>query len=234
MMKQLSLGELLRYALSGAVFVGAYAIARHGASGPSQLLGSADRRIIVAVVAILAGVLTYALHRALYRIIIRIVLAYLRVRGLVCSSFAFCCGFHASEFKRDYTRWVRHHNYPLFHERLQLWASHVHFLYCSAWAAGGGAIVGHLLPWAAAQPRLAAFAALITPLSYRPGGCCGFVLCFAAGSLVAALVQDCSLTYTDCRLCEDSRLDGGIPNLPEHLKPPIQAEKGSDEKPGKA
>src|SRR5258705_386625 len=83
------------------------------------------------VVSILAGFLTYALHRRVYRIIIRILVAYLRLRDLVPDTFAWWSDFHASEFRRDFIRWVRHHNYPLFPERLQLWASHVHFLDCS-------------------------------------------------------------------------------------------------------
>lgn len=225
MLKQLSLGELLRYTLSGAVFVGGYAVSRFGSSGPSQLLGGYERALLVAVVATLTGVLTYALHRAVYRVITRLVLGYLRLRGLVRTSFSSWRDFHASEFRRDYFRWVRYHNYPLFHERLQLWASHVHFLYCSSWAGAAGALLGRFLY--SATSALPTSPAAATP-ACAPDQCFWFVMVFSLICLAAAFVQDCSLTYTDCRFCPDAA-DGSIPDLPKHLKGPLKSEKSADE-----
>ena len=225
MLKKLGIGELLRYALSGAIFVVTYASARYGWSiNSAELFGTAERGIAVAVAAVLAGILTYALHRVVYRGITRLVLGYLRLRGLVDASFAAWRGFHRSEFRRDYVRWARQHNYPVFHEALQLWASHVHFLYCSAWAAAGGAFLGRWARRAGAQLNPAASA---SP-GISPEQCFMAALGLACLCWLAAFIQNCSLTYADCRFCQHSGITD-IPNLAGDLRPPLGAKEASDE-----
>lgn len=215
MLKQFHFGDLLRYVLSGAMLIAAFTVSRYGFPGFSTLLSTSDRAIMVSFAAILSGVLIYALHRAFYRVISRVTIAYLRARGLLDNSFACWRGFHASEFRSDYARWTRRHNYPRFHESLALWASHVHFLYCSAWGLLIGACLGRLLLIHESKPALPSFLSPSPELPYFR-----FALVVAMVCVAFAFIQDLSLTYTDRMMVKNCHFDAGKPNLAKHLFPP--------------
>lgn len=130
--------------------------------------------------------------------------------------------FRKEEFDRDYARWVRGCNFPAFQERMSLWAAHVHFLYCSAWAALAGAFIGRLILSMTEGKNFFTD----HPGLYTFWG----ALVFAIVLLFVGFSQDTLLTFYDLKLAEKEmvkKLDKDIKKQPEQ-KPPGSAlqEKG--------
>ena len=213
MLKSLSLAELLRYGLSGAIFIAALMSAKLGVTGAFRNRSWPDVAILAAL-ALVAGCFFYSVHRILYRFITPI-LQKVRSKKYPIEQLPTDKPFLENEYRRDFERWKRRCTSSRFQANLDLWAAHVHFLYCSAWAAAAGVIVGRVILLRSAAPGVL----LCDDRAWLSA--VGF-LCFSVLCLLAAIVQDYVLTYYDRRLIIDATL------VPQDPKNPGAAEKGEE------
>jgi len=197
MLKSLSLWELLRYGFSGAIFIVALLSAQFGVTNALASKSWPDV-VLIATAALVAGCFFYSIHRILYRFITRIIQARLAKKHPI-EKLPATTKFLEREYTRDFERWKRRCTSATFQSHLDVWAAHVHFLYCSAWAAVAGVVVGRVLLLRTILPRplLTDSRALLSTSG---------LLVFALICLLSAIVQDRVLTYYDRRLVTDADL----------------------------
>jgi len=179
-LEALSLTELFRYFFCGAVFVCVFRYSR-GTHG----LPSGDSAVVLFVVALIAGSFIYTVHRALsYPMLGRLALWLALGRPRRCGARYFN-PFKPlpGEMARDEARWKRRQDTTSIQPHLDEWASHVHLLYCVAWATALGS-------WIATRW-------FHDPNSGK-AGFSGFLTLVIAVSLSAAFAADYRL-----RVCEE-------------------------------
>ena len=139
-MKDLSLGQLMRFALAGGIYLGALLV---GFVEPRAELHAQTSGLIVGVataVALLFGSILYSVHRALLLPVIRKVLM----------SKA---GEKIDPIEFDLRRWSLSLDLgpQSLQTKLGLWADQIHFLYCAAWASLLAVVTGWLFGWTASS-----------------------------------------------------------------------------------
>jgi hypothetical protein len=192
MIKNIEISDLFRYVFSGSIFLGAYFASRSGFSAMGSIAKSmtSNSATVLALAAVIFGSLIYTIHRTFYYYLI------------IPIHFKWPQEYKSKEFERDISRWIRRCNFPIFQQNLDRWASHVNFLYCSAWATLTGAVVGRV----------------ILMHNLRKGDFCGFVchpwgrstflgmVVFFVVFLLAAYLGDRILTYYDDQLRQANQI----------------------------
>lgn len=157
-MKDVSLGQLMRFGLAGGIFVG---LLLFGFSEPRSALTGEPSSVVVGLafaVSLLSGTVIYSLHRAMLFPQIR--------RAL----FRFVQE-ERSALEVDMERWslsIELGEGRSMQSRLVVWADQIHFLYCAAWGTLLALLVGRVVGWSLAfEPVIAlgfAAAVLVTTL----------------------------------------------------------------------
>lgn len=133
---------LLRQTLPGVAFLTFLPMAYdEPALTVPRLIAEWPVLIATLLLATTIGSLLYAFHRAIpYQIIYWLYARWIR---------------HRSPLDLDLDRWKRLAGQGDLENFLKEWASQVHFLYCTAWAAFAALILGELTSWHPTRNRLA-------------------------------------------------------------------------------
>jgi hypothetical protein len=131
-MKELGLQELLRYALSGGIFIASVLMMYPSAACSVGRIDGAREATLILGSVLLVGTLIYNFHRALlYPVLFRPI----SLLALPFTNRTWWLFFpwrpSKAELDIDHWRWSRT---PEHRRRWDEWGAQTHFLYCAAWA----------------------------------------------------------------------------------------------------
>jgi hypothetical protein len=155
-MENFRLGEYLRYALAGAIFLASMFLSyceslRILERIPKDFAGAST----TVGAALTVGALIYTLHRAipypiLYCLLVKVLSS--ETRGKKSNPSCWC-----GIMQRDFERWRRLNNPHSLQKRMVEWADQVHFLYCATWAQLLAQLAGSLPKWTPSTYHLPAW-----------------------------------------------------------------------------